>query len=128
MHSFAEKRRRGATTLWEYWPESLTDRSHNHPLFGAVVAYLYDYLLGIRNKDGSAGYREREISPVFVKNINRLEGHRTLPGGKVSVVYERKDGEIFVTVSAPENQHAEFIHQGKRFILCAGENRFVLSD
>ncbi|MBQ8696478.1 MAG: hypothetical protein IJ519_02055, partial [Clostridia bacterium] len=55
-NSFKSLKDLGATTIWEYWPGSLTDRSHNHPMFGAVAAYLYEYLLGIRAKDGSPGY------------------------------------------------------------------------
>lgn len=127
VHSFAELRRRGATTLWEYWPESLVDRSHNHPMFGAVTACLYDFLLGIRNKEGSLGYREVEVAPVFVDEIHRLEGHRTLPGGKLSVAYEKKEDAVYVTVTVPAGQKAVFLHGDQRVTLAEGENNLVLA-
>ena len=38
--SFHDWKERGATTFYEYWSDSLRDRSHNHPMFGAVVAYF----------------------------------------------------------------------------------------
>lgn len=125
-HSFAGMRRAGATTFWEYWPFSLIDRSHNHPMFGAVVAYLYDYLLGIRAKDGCAGYREIEIAPVIVDGVNKLRGSRTLPGGRVSVSYERTDEGISMTVELPEGLPAVLKFDGQTYVLRAGENRFKL--
>ena len=124
VHSFAEMRRLGATTLWEYWPQSLRDRSHDHPMFGAVTAYLYDYLLGIRAKDGCAGYSEIVIAPVLVDNINEIEGHRTLNSGKVSVAYKKKGDSVAFDIEIPENQPAEFIFDGKTYPLTAGKNHF----
>lgn len=115
---------RGATTMWEYLPGSLTDRSHNHPMFGAVAAYLYEYLLGIRAKDGSAGYKELLVAPVIVEQINTLSGHRTLPSGVVSVDYEKKDGGITFKVVIPEGQSATFRYGDEEYPLAAGENTF----
>ena len=100
-HSFAEMRRRGATTLWEYWPGSLGDRSHNHPMFGAVTGCLYDYLVGIRQTEDSAGYEQLVIAPVIVPQLRRLSGSRLLPQGEVGVSYEKADGQLSLTVTLP---------------------------
>lgn len=127
VHSFAEMHRLGATTLWEYWPESLRDRSHNHPMFGAVTAYLYDYLLGIRQKKGSAGYSEIVISPVIVDGINELEGSRVLRNGKVSVSYKKLSNKIEFNIDIPENQSAEFIFADEKHILGEGDNKFCFN-
>lgn len=124
VHSFAEMKRLGATSLWEYWPRSLRDRSHSHPMFGAVAAYLYDYLLGIRTKDGIAGYSEIVIAPVLVNNVNRIEGYRTLKSGKVSVSYDKKDGNITFNIETPENLQADFVFGGKTYKLSQGKNHF----
>ncbi len=126
VHSFAEMKRLGATTLWEYWPESLRDRSHNHPMFGAVTAYLYDYLLGIRAKNGCAGYSEIVVSPVIVDNINVLEGSRMLKSGVVSVSYRKTENCVEFDVCIPENQAAEFVFDGKTYPLKAGKNHFEI--
>ncbi|MBQ6118409.1 MAG: family 78 glycoside hydrolase catalytic domain, partial [Clostridia bacterium] len=45
LFSFERIRQAGSTTLWEYWTGR---RSHSHPMFGAVAAYLFRYLLGVR--------------------------------------------------------------------------------
>ena len=127
LHSFGEMRRLGATTLREYWPGSLRDRSHNHPMFGAVTAYLYDYLLGIRAKKGCAAYSDIIISPVIVDEISSLEGHRTLKSGKVSVSYKKNGKSIAFDVIIPENQKTEFVFDGKSYPLNAGKNSFEFS-
>ena len=123
--SFSGMRNLGATTLWEYWPCSLKDRSHNHPMFGAVIAYFYDYLLGIRAKNDCAAYREIVIEPVMVKNINQIQGSRMIPSGEVKVVYKKFETGIEFFISVPENQPAEFVFEGKSYPLHAGENQFV---
>ena len=126
IHSFSEMVKRGATTLWEYWPESLRDRSHNHPMFGAVTAYLYDYLLGLRQKEGSAGYDDLIIAPVLVDEINHLSGKRVLPKGEVSVSYEKKDEKVYFTITIPNGQNAEFIWGETKISLLPGENKLTL--
>ena len=125
-HSFGEMKRLGATSFWEYWPGSLRDRSHNHPMFGAVSAYLYDYLLGIRAKDGCAAYSEIVISPVIVDGIGKINGHRTLKLGKVSVSYVKTEGEVSFEIIIPQNQPAEFIFGKEKFALNSGENKFTV--
>ena len=124
--SFDGMRKQGATTLYEYWPGSLTDRSHNHPMFGAVVAYLYDYLLGIRAKGNCAAYREIEIAPVLVDQLSKLSGWRVLPAGKVSVSYEKTETGVSFVIEVPEHLPAVFVYGGKEYELTAGENRFAL--
>lgn len=119
--SYDGMRRAGATTIWEYWPGSLYDRSHNHPMFGAAVACLYDYLLGI---GGSAGYRKLVIAPVLAEGIGRLAGGREIPGGRVTVFYEKRENTVSFRIGIPEEQTAVFVFAGERYPLTAGENFF----
>ena len=104
VHSFAEMKKRGATTLGEYWPDSLDDRSHNHPMFGAVVGYFYDYLLGIRPE--CAGYSQVVVSPAIVSQINEISGYRQVAGGKLEISYQKHDGQIDLCINVPEGVQA----------------------
>lgn len=61
----------GATTLWEYWDGRA---SRSHPMFGAIVKYLYYNLLGIRQKEGTAGFESIIVSPTLVEGMNYCEG------------------------------------------------------
>ena len=126
--SFDGMRKLGATTLWEYWPGSLIDRSHNHPMFGAVAAYLYDYIAGIRAKDGCAGYSEIEIAPVLAEGISRLNAFRTLPAGKVSVSYEKTEEGIRFEIEIPRGLSAVLKVLGQRFELNEGSNQLKVRE
>ncbi len=125
IHSFKRMKDEGATSLWEYWPCSLQDRSKNHPMFGAVVAYFYDYLLGIRAKKGAPAYNEIVVSPVLVSEINTLSGHRRLPSGDVFVSYKKGNGSIAFDIDLPKDQKAEFVYKDKAYPLSCGKNKFV---
>jgi alpha-L-rhamnosidase len=125
-HSFAAMKNRGATTLWEYFPGSLRDRSHSHPMFGAVTAYFYDYLLGIRQPQGEAGCRSLEISPCFVSSLSCASGHRDLPAGRVAVSWERAGENVRLTVTLPPRLPAVLLCGEERVPLAEGVNKFVI--
>ena len=127
LTSFEGMRRAGSTTIWEYWPEESGDRSHNHPMFGAVTAHLYDYLLGIRQDEGDAGYNKVVIRPQFVPQLNHVSGSRMLPCGKISVSYVKAGSAVDLTISIPEGLDASFEFNGSRDVLTAGEHRFALT-
>lgn len=122
---FEHWRRNGATTFHEYW-DSNRSRSHNHPMFGAPVAYLFEYLLGIRQTEDSAGYASLVIEPKAVSKFGRMSGSMQIPAGTVAVNYEKTaDGAAF-TVTIPEGTEAVFRYNGEEFALHAGENRITL--
>ena len=115
-HTWAEMRARGATTIFEHWPDSWRDRSHNHPMFGASVSHLYDYLLGIRQIQTANG-EHLVIAPVFTSHLSRVDGYRTTRWGRVAVSYTKKGDEVSLTVELPE---------GALAVLRVGEREFAL--
>lgn len=121
--SFEGMRRSDGTTIWEYWPQKDAYRSYNHPMFGAVVAHLFDYLLGIGQE--TVGYEKIVIRPQLTEKLSRVCGSRTVPAGKISVSYEKKDGKVEWTVVIPERLNAVFEFGGETRHLAPGENRFV---
>ncbi|MBQ7983064.1 MAG: family 78 glycoside hydrolase catalytic domain, partial [Clostridia bacterium] len=120
--SFDGMRLAGATTIWENWPHATWDRSHNHPMFGAVAAYLFDYILGIREEADKAGYDDILIAPVLVDGLDTVSGKRCVPAGEISVSYEKKNGYADFVIVIPENLNAVFRFGDKEIILDAGEN------
>ena len=131
-HSFDRMRVLGGTTLWEYWPGTIRDwapkdRSHNHPMFGAVTAYLYDYLLGIRVSRKPDHTAKLEISPVLTSAVNRLKGSRVVDGVRVAVAYTREEGKTALTVTLSEAIDATLTWSGESYALAKGENRFDFS-
>ena len=126
QHSYHEMRKRGATYIWEYWPGSLRDRSHNHPMFGAIVTYFYEYLVGIRTiRDNPE--ETIQISPVLLNGIDRLKGERQFSDGKVSVEYQITQAKVQFRIHIPSERKGIFLWNGTEYSLDGGENQFVVS-
>ncbi|MBO4216420.1 MAG: family 78 glycoside hydrolase catalytic domain [Clostridia bacterium] len=89
--SFGYMFENGATTLWEHWEGR---RSHSHPMFGAAVRWIYEYILGIRQTEGSAGYSDYVIDPVATEYIPSAEGYVTTVRGRIYVKYDTVDGKV----------------------------------
>lgn len=124
-HTFDAMRQRGATTLWEYFPGSLRDRSHSHPMFGAVVSCLFESLLGIKP---DVGYKSVTVSPVLRHSLGSVKGSVELRFGTLAVEYkisdDRRTAEITVTV--PQNTPASFRYGETDMALSTGENRIFV--
>lgn len=106
LGSFLYMKRHGATTLWEEWGG---DNSHNHPMFGACTRQLFSGFLGIYQTDGSAGYERIKIVPQIPKKLNYAKGSIDTPKGKISVSWEKMNGEISLQVTVPEGVKIERI-------------------
>ena len=99
-HGFGRWYKQGATTLHEYFPDP--SRSHSHPMFGAVVAVMYEYIIGIRQTEESAGYREVIISPELIDALTEVSGYITSPYGRISVSYTTENKVRNYTVEIPD--------------------------
>ena len=102
-HGFGRWQKDGSTTLWEYWFDS---RSHSHPMFGAVATYLYEYLLGIKQCEGSYGFDRITISPAYVEGLDFAKGHITTGKGVISVSYKKANGKVTLYLELPDGIHA----------------------
>ena len=109
--SFAYMKKNGATTVWENWNGR---DSRNHPMFGAVVKYLFMYLLGIRQAEGGAAYENVVINPRFVDGINSAKGHITTANGIISVEYKKTGNAATVKVCADPKINAIFEYNGEK--------------
>lgn len=103
-HGFGKWQKDGATTLWEYWFNS---RSHDHPMFGAVATYLFEYILGIKQCVGSYGFDKITISPAYVDGLDFAKGHITTDKGVISVSYEKVNGKVTLYLEIPDGICAE---------------------
>lgn len=120
-------RHNGATTFHEYW-DSNRSRSHCHPMFGAPVAYFFEYLLGIKQAEASCGYSELVINPQAVSKFNRMSGSMATPKGTVSVSYERTSEGVNFNISIPAGCKASFCALSHIQELSAGKNEFFVSE
>ena len=126
QQGFEHWRQMGATTFHEYW-DSGRSRSHNHPMFGAVVGYLFEYLLGIRQKPDTAGYCDLVIEPQALPLFERMSGSMQVPGGTVAVSYHKSAAGIACKITIPANTEAVFRYGGRECKLTQGENVLTLA-
>lgn len=120
-YGFAHWRQNGATTFHEYW-DSDRSRSHNHPMFGAVVAYFFEHLLGIRQRPNTAGYCSLVIEPQAMSKFNRMSGSMSTPNGTVAVHYQKESGAVNFKIVIPPQTEAVLRYAGQEWVLSSGEN------
>ena len=97
--SFHNMKKQGATTIWENWDG---ERSHSHPMFGAVTRYLFSFILGITQEKNSAGYEKIVIAPQIPDGLNRASGHITTVRGEIAVSFVRTEREMDFYVTVPQ--------------------------
>jgi len=104
----------GATTIWERWDSIKPDgnindngmNSLNHYSTGAVMAWAYEYLVGIKQDKGL------KIQPQITPKFRSVEGHTKLTTGIVKVAWEivNKVGtKVNLTIDIPYHNDAEVI-------------------
>ena len=120
-YSFGNLMNQGATTLWEYWTGR---RSHSHPMFGAVVAYLFRYILGINQEKDSYGYEKILISPVDIKATGKFSGKITVPAGEISVSAEYTESRAYFEIELPADGTFKF--KDTEISLTAGKNKIII--
>ena len=104
---FEHWRKNGATTLHEYW-DSNHSRSHCHPMFGAVVACFFEFILGIKQEKGTAGYCSLVIQPQAFTEFGYMSGSIETPRGTVSVKYKKSTDHYEFKVLIPKGVKAVF--------------------
>ncbi len=98
--TFLYMKRQGATTIWEYFNGRC---SHNHPMFGACTRQLFQSVLGIRQRKGTAGYTDVIIDPVKTKRGLTVSGSIDTPNGVIAVSLDTTKDTPIVKVDAPDN-------------------------
>lgn len=85
----------GETTLPEHWnkhwpgaPDS--DVSHNHPMFGSVIAWLYKHVAGLDLTNLKS--KEITFAPKLIKEVGSANASKKTVYGKVKVEYSTKNG------------------------------------
>lgn len=106
LGTFLYMKRHGATTIWEYF---IGKCSHNHPMFGACTRQLFQSILGIRQREGTAGYTDVIIDPVKTKRALRVSGSIDTPNGVIAVSLDTTGEKAEICVNAPQNIKVEII-------------------
>ncbi|KDN73476.1 hydrolase [Streptomyces olindensis] len=109
---------RGATTMWERWdairPDGSIDTekagtmlSFNHYAYGAVAAWLYRSVAGLRA--AAPGYRVIEIAPRPGSTLTSARAAIATPYGTASVAWSVDGGTLTVHADLPPGTTGRFL-------------------
>ena len=106
--------KQGATTIWEHWDGlkpngtmwSPDMNSFNHYAYGAVGEWMYRKVAGIDIDEENPGYKHSVIAPHIGGNLRDVAASYESVYGRLSVSWQRKDGELLLKVSVPVNTTA----------------------
>jgi alpha-L-rhamnosidase len=96
----------GATTLWEHWEFSDNTYSHNHPMFGSVSQWFYNWLGGIQAAPDAVGFDKIIIRPQIIDNLQWVDCSYESIRGKITSNWHKKEGSIFFKIQIPVNAEA----------------------
>lgn len=117
--------RRGATTIWESW-EGIRDDgtahdSLNHYSKGAVIAFLHQYVAGLRPDPHHPGYAEFQVKPVPGPGITSAHAALQTAHGRITVEWHLREGRMVLDLEVPPDAAAHVhLPNGLQRSLAAG--------
>ncbi|MDP4883287.1 MAG: glycoside hydrolase family 78 protein [Opitutales bacterium] len=95
----------GATTLWESLKYS-EGKSHNHPMFGSVSQWFYNWLGGIEPAADAVGFDRIQLQPRFVEGLDWVNcSHRSVYG-LIVCNWKREGDTVAIELRVPVNTTA----------------------
>ena len=91
----------GATTLWEHWAFSDNTFSHNHPMFGSVSQWFFNWLGGVQPDPDSIGFDHFSLRPQFVDGLEWVNCRYNSIRGPIVCNWRRSGGEVELTIEVP---------------------------
>ena len=105
---------KGATTIWERWDGIKPDgtfqdagmNSFNHYAYGAIGAWMYGVVAGIRIDETNPGYKHILIAPRPGGGLTFAKAAVESQYGRVASEWQIKDGNLKLQVTIPPNTTA----------------------
>jgi hypothetical protein len=91
---------KGATSLTESWP-ALKYVSNNHLMLGHLMEWFYTGVAGIRQAQGSTGYKNIIIAPEIVGNLTHADASLNTIHGKISSSWLIEKETLKMKISIP---------------------------
>ncbi|HKU11579.1 MAG TPA: family 78 glycoside hydrolase catalytic domain [Sinomonas sp.] len=101
---------RGATTIWEDWEgvdeDGNAHASLNHYSKGAVIRFLHEYLVGLRQAPGSIGWERFEVRPFPGGEVTSASFRFVSPRGQIEVSWQIVDDQFHLDLTVPPRSEA----------------------
>lgn len=96
----------GATTLWEHWQFSDNTFSHNHPMFGSVGQWFYNWLGGIQPAPDAVAFDKIILRPQVIEDLDWVKCSYNSIRGKIMSNWQRHKDSIIFDFEIPVNTSA----------------------
>jgi alpha-L-rhamnosidase len=93
----------GSTTTREKWDEG---GSHNHPMFGGGLTWLYRNLAGMQADPDRPGYRHIIFKPQPIQQLSYVRYSNLTPFGKAGIHWENVKNQFTLSVQVPVGSSA----------------------
>ena len=117
----------GATTIWERYElkEDCGMNSHNHPMHGAAIGFLFHSLAGFTINEPNKSYA---LKPLLPEKLSFYELKIPLLYGEIYLKYEQKYGKQTLIVDVPFGLEIELSFGKETFLLSHGHHHAERSD
>jgi len=117
----------GATTIWERYElkEDCGMNSHNHPMHGATIGFLFRSLAGFTINEPNKSYA---LKPLLPEKLSFYELKIPLLYGEIYLKYEQKYGKQTLIVDVPFGLEIELSFGIETFLLSHGHHHAERSD
>ncbi len=95
-----------ATTLWEHWAYDDNTYSHNHPMFGSVSQWFYNWLGGIQPGDDAEGFDRIIIRPEVKGSLSWVNSSYNSINGKIVSNWRKNADDLVMNIEIPANTSA----------------------
>ncbi len=99
----------GATTLWEHWKFSDNTFSHNHPMFGSVSQWFYNWLGGIEPAVDAVGFDRFTFQPQFLEDLDWVRCRYRSIRGPITCDWKREGDRVAMDLHVPVSTSATLI-------------------
>ncbi len=111
----------GATTMWERWNSfskkdgfgNASMNSFNHYANGAIGAWMYDTIGGIRRDDSATAWKRSIFNPILDGKMTSAMVRHNTPYGEISSDWKVKSGTMYWKIKIPPNTTATVILPAK---------------
>lgn len=127
----------GATTIWERWNSYTKQQgfggnnsmnSFNHYSLGAIGAWMYTYMLGIRRDEEQPGFQRFILQPEF-GSLKYVKGFYQSRHGQIQSAWRVDEDIIHYSVTVPANTMAKLrLPDRDEQILKSGSYEFVIEN
>ncbi len=102
----------GATTMWERWEykTGMDMNSHNHAMYGSIVAWMYKYIAGISPLE--PGFRRTKISPCIPRDLPSAGAAVDTAYGKVQCFWNQTAEMTVTEIQIPRGMEAVVLLPG----------------